>query len=66
MDSANYTENKLRFVLHDGGLVSKMDGNSDIGYLTKKDIEKMLVKIANESGYIENFPVEFIIYVRKI
>lgn len=63
MELLDYIERKINFVLGNGDLAA-INRNS-IGYLTRKDIEKILAEAAADAGYQYGDSVEYLILVRK-
>jgi len=65
MELPEYTDGKRRYLLKARGLVSAINGNSEIGYVRTVSVEEFLASLAASAGYKPGDSVEYYILVRK-
>lgn len=65
MELPEYTDGKRRYLLKERGLVSAIDGNSEIGYVQTVSVEEFLSSLAVSAGYKPGDLVEYYILVRR-
>ncbi len=63
MEVPGYTEKKMSFVLGNGEVVAT--DRSSVGYLTKRDIGKVLAELAADAGYKQGDSVEYYILIKE-